>query len=49
MFGQVKYFEDAEWRAPHDLSGLVEEMFLDDARNAKGMLPSSDSSFLVHH
>jgi hypothetical protein len=29
---------DPEWNAPHDLSGLIDEMILDEAQNSKGML-----------
>jgi hypothetical protein len=43
MFGQLRDGNDPDWRAQHDLGGLIEEVFLDEAQNAKGMLPSCDS------
>jgi hypothetical protein len=39
MFGQVRNSEVPEWRAPHDLSGLIEEIFLDEAQNARVWYP----------
>jgi hypothetical protein len=42
-FGQLRDAKNPAWRADHDLSGLIEEIFLDEAQNSKGLLPSLDS------